>query len=246
MFADNDYRELIYEKYASCFQGYKPDFDIAADKRWGQAYKSFLRGWLPERKDAAILEVACGSGKLLRFLKEQGYTDIAGVDISPEQVSLAKQVTENVVEDNVLDFLESTEKRYDLIIGLDIIEHFTKDEALHFLQASSKALKSGGRIIIQTPNADSPWGGTIRYGDFTHEICFNPNALRNLLNLLGFQHIEAREGGPVVHGVVSFVRYVIWQLIRLILKIWNLAETGSAGSNVYTRVFLISGIKENS
>jgi len=244
MFANNDYRKLIYEKYASCFQGYKPDFDIAADKRWGQAYKSFLRGWLPERKDAAILEVACGSGKLLRFLKEQGYTDIAGVDISPEQVSLAKQVTENVVENNVLDFLESTEKRYDLIIGLDIIEHFTKDEALHFLQASSKALKPGGHLILQTPNADSPWGGTIRYGDFTHEICFNPNALRNLLNLLGFQHIEAREGGPVVHGVVSFGRYVIWQLIRFILKIWNLAETGSVGSNIYTRVFLISAVKE--
>jgi len=244
MYGDNDYRKLIYKKYATCFQGYEGNVDIAADKRWGQAYKYFLRGWLPRRKDVVILEVACGRGRLLRFLKDQGYTDIAGVDISPEQVSIAKRVTENVVENNALDFLESTEKRYDLIIGLDIIEHFTKDEAIRFLKASFKTLKAGGRSIIQTPNADSPWGGTIRYGDFTHEICFNPNALTNLLNLLGFQQIEAREGGPVIHGVVSFGRYVIWQLIRLFIKIWNLAETGSVGSNIYTRVFLISAVKE--
>ncbi len=245
MFANNDYRKLIYKKYATCFQGYEGNVDIVADRRWGQAYKHFLRGWVPERKDAAILEAACGSGKLLRFLREQGYTNVAGVDISPEQVSLAKQVTENVVETNVLDFLESTEKRYDLIIGLDIIEHFTKDEALRFLKACFETMKPGGRLILQTPNADSPWGLMHRYNDFTHEICFNPNALTNLLNLLGFQHIEAREGGPVIHGVVSFGRYVIWQLIRLCIKIWNLAETGSVGSNIYTRVFLISGAKRD-
>lgn len=240
-----DYRARIYKSYASKFQHAGCEFASVAAERWGRGYDWYLRGWLPERKSAAILEVACGRGWLLHFFKRRGYENLTGVDISPEQVQLSRQVIENVVEDNVLDFLESAKEQYDLIVGLDIIEHFHKDETLQFLDGCNRSLKPGGRLILQTPNADSPWGLMHRYNDFTHEICFNPNALRNLLHLIGFQHIEAREAGPVVHGVASFGRYVIWHLIRIILKIWNLAETGGIGSNVYTRVFLISGIKES-
>jgi hypothetical protein len=36
---------------------------------------------------------------------------------------------------------------------------------------------------------------------------------------------------------------VLWQLIRLQLMVWNLIETGNTGDRVFTRVFLITGIK---
>jgi hypothetical protein len=128
---------------------------------------------------------------------------------------------------------------------LDIIEHLVKLEVMRFLDASYKALKPGGRLILQTPNAESPWGSQHRYNDFTHEVGFNPNLLSRLLNLAGFQSMECRETGPVPSGysLISSLRYLIWQSIRLGLKVWNLAETGSAGSGVFTRVFLATGVK---
>lgn len=239
-----EYRQRIYERYASCFQDTSMAFDLASADRWGRAYDSYLKGWLPERKDAAILEVACGGGRLLHFFKKRGYTNLIGVDISPEQVQLAKQVTENVVETDVLEFLETTEEKYDLIVGLDFIEHFHKNEVLHYLDACFNALKPNGRLILQTCNADSPWGLMHRYNDFTHEVCFNPNSLGRLFRLVGFHNIESRETGPVIHGFASALRYVIWQGIRIVLKLWNLAETGSSGSGVFTRIFLISGVKK--
>lgn len=217
-------------------------FDEVEAVRWGRAYDTFLKGWLPE-KNVAILDVACGGGKLLHFFKSRGYTDLQGVDVSPEQVTLSKQVTENITEVNSIDYLEEKKESYDFITGLDIIEHFQKSEVLKFLDASYGALKPGGRIILQTPNAESPWGMTHRYNDFTHEIAFNPNSLKRLLSLCGFFEIESREAGPVIHGVVSLGRYLIWKAIRVGLAIWNLAETGSRGSDIYTRVFLISGRK---
>lgn len=238
-----DYRRRIYAIYVSNFQDAKPLFQRDAANRWGKGYDHYLRGWLPERKSAAVLEVACGRGWLLHFLKRRGYDNLTGVDISPEQVQLSKQVIENVVEDNVLDFLESAKEQYDLIVGLDIIEHFHKDEALQFLDGCYRVLRPGGRLILQTPNAESPWGGMVMYGDFTHEVCFNANSLGRLLKLVGFQHAESREAGPVIHGFASALRYVIWQGIRIVLKIWNLAETGNSGSGVFARVFLISGLK---
>jgi hypothetical protein len=85
-----------------------------------------------------------------------------------------------------------------------------------------------------------------RYGDFTHEVGFNPNSLSRLMRLVGFRNIEARETGPVPLGysLPSTVRYFVWQIIRGALKVWNIAETGNAGSGVLTRIFLISGVKK--
>jgi SAM-dependent methyltransferase len=214
--------------------------------RWARACAYHLRGWTPERKDARILDLACGAGKLLFFFSEQGDKDLTGVDISPDQVALARQVTPDVRQESVLDHLESNPSSYDLITGYDIIEHFHKDEVLRFLDGCLNVLKPGGRLILQTPNADSPWGTMHRYNDFTHEICFNPNSLTRLLRMVGFFHIEFREAEPVPWGnsLTSSVRYVIWQTIRVGLRIWNLAETGTVGGGVWTRVFLISGVKK--
>jgi len=236
-----NYREWIYKDYASRFQDAKPTFDVKAADRWGHSTTKHLRNWLPKDKNSKILELACGGGKLLHLLKKKGYTNLNGVDISPEQVSLSKQVTENIIEANVLDFLKTETEKYDLVIGMDIIEHFEKEEAVEFLKACLKTLKPDGRIILQTPNSESPWSGSIRYGDFTHEICFSPNCLARVLKLIGFDKIELRETGPVIHGFKSLLRCIAWKFIRLCLKIWNLAETGGTGSGVFTRTFLASG-----
>jgi SAM-dependent methyltransferase len=245
-FKKTAYRDRLYSNYGHDFQDAGETFDREGALRWSRAIAYHLRGWTPERKDARILDLACGAGRLLFFFSERGYKDLTGVDISPDQVALARQVTPNVKQESVLDHLENNPDSYDLITGYDIVEHFHKDEVLRFIDGCLSALRPGGRVILQTPNADSPWGTMHRYNDFTHEVCFNPNALTRLLRVAGFCNIEAREAGPVPRGssLTSSLRYLVWQLIRAGLRIWNLAETGAAGGGVWTRVFLISGVKK--
>jgi cyclopropane fatty-acyl-phospholipid synthase-like methyltransferase len=156
-----------------------------------------LRGWLPQSKDAAIVDVACGGGKLLHFFKERGYSNVQGVDLSPEQVQISRQM---VHQRNAIDFLEKSPATFDLITLPDVIEHLHKPEVLRFLDAALVALKPGGRLVLQTPNADSPWGTMHRYNNFAHEVCFNPNALSRLMSLTGFRDIELREAEPVPWG----------------------------------------------
>ena len=228
-----NYRARIYENYASNFQDAPEIFDEEAAWHWGRAQRHYLCHWLPDDKNGKIVDLACGGGKLLYFFKRMGYTNITGVDISPEQVK------PNVDEANILDWLEAHPSGFDLITGFDIIEHFHKDEVLRFLDICHAALKPGGRLILKTPNAESPWGSVHRYNDFTHEVGFNTNALSRLLLITGFKQIESRETGPIPlgHSIKSTIRYLIWQTIRAGLKLWNLAETGSSGSGVFTRVF---------
>jgi len=240
-----DYRSRIHAHYASNFQHAPAGFDAQASERWGRVYQHYLRGWLPGNKSARIIDLACGGGQLIHFSKKNGYYNISGVDISPEQVAIARQVPAEVELGNVLDFLEAHPNTYDLITGLDLVEHLQKPEVMRFLDGCLRSLRPGGRLILQTPNAESPWGMAMRHGDFTHKVAFSPLALQRLLKLSGFSVIEAHEHGPVPFGysAASIVRAFAWAAIRTWLKVWNIVETGGPAPGVFTRVFSISGTK---
>lgn len=237
------YRDRVLERYASVFKAGSAEATPAEIDRWGDAYGSYLAGWVPEDRGAAIADVACGPGWLLRFFTRRGYGNVAGVDASAEQVALARRHVPDVECGDVADFLEKRRGALDLVTGIDIIEHLTKDEALAFLDACHSALRPGGRLVLQTPNGESPFVGSVRYGDFTHETCFTPALLRQLLELAGFAEVECRETGPMARGAASLLRVAVWRLARMLLLLCNLAETGSAGSGVLTRVFLISAVR---
>jgi SAM-dependent methyltransferase len=241
----DSYRTRIYEKYVSMFKETQTTFDKETAIRWGRPYEYYFRNWLPREKSVAVLDIACGNGKLLYYFICHGYSNLEGVDICHEQVHIAQQVCSNVHEENVLDFLESHPDTFDVITGFDFIEHLHKDEVFAVLDGCYSALKTKGRLILQTPNSDSPMSNSVHHGDFTHEVQLNPSSLTNLLRLSGFDAIEVREQEPVFWGcgIKSSIRSLAWQLIRVLLKAWNIVETGGVGSGIFTRVFIISGVK---
>jgi 2-polyprenyl-3-methyl-5-hydroxy-6-metoxy-1,4-benzoquinol methylase len=238
-------RDSIYSHYARDFQDATDStFKVETAARWGRAYDWYFRQWLPTERSADIGELACGHGRMLHFLRERGYTNLSAVDLSADQVALARQVTPNVTHGNALEWLREHRQSFDLLVAMDLIEHFTREEALLFIDLCFAALKPGGRLILQTPNADSPFGLQHRYNDMTHEWAFNANQLSRLLARAGFISIELRELGPVPWGysAVSSVRWLAWRAIRGLLQFWNLAETG-ASFPVLTRVFAAAACK---
>jgi SAM-dependent methyltransferase len=236
------YRGRLYAEYGSTFQSAPERFDEAAASRWGRAYRWYLRGYLPEARDARIVDLGCGYGRLLHLLREEGYSLITGVDISPDQTRRAREVVPDVQEMGVLDYLACHPMEFDLISALDLVEHLDKCEVLEFVDACMTALQPGGRLVLQTPNADSPFGMAHRYNDLTHEVAFNCNAISRLLAGAGFVDVRVRELGPVPWGysLVSTGRYCAWQIIRAGVLAWNLVETGEAGCGVVSRNLMVS------
>jgi 2-polyprenyl-3-methyl-5-hydroxy-6-metoxy-1,4-benzoquinol methylase len=236
-------REKIYTNYTSLmYSNIKSDHTLLA-KTWSKPYKYYLREWLPENKKASIVDLACGRGYLLWFFNSLGYSNLSGVDISKEQIEAAQKITKKAHQSDLFDYLENHSNTFDFITAVDIIEHLKKDECLCFLEQAYCALKNNGRIVIQTINADSPWCTKIRYGDITHETALTPDLLKHLMSAVGFSTINVREAGPVVSGFKSFMRYLLWKILRICLSVFDIIETGDRGSAIYTRVFLISGIK---
>lgn len=230
------FRERIYETYVSHKMSHERVRETADYERWARNTYRQLRAWLPADTHARILDAACGHGNVLFMLKMYGYGNIEGVDLSEEQVALARHVADSVHLGDVLSFLAERKDTYDSVIAFDLIEHLDKQEVLDFLQHARESLRPAGQIILQTPNAASPFGCGMRYGDFTHEVAFDPASLAHVLRLSGFQSIQFKETGPTVHGPKSAVRWVVWHGVRSLLQVWNLAETGVPQS-ILTRVF---------
>ena len=243
MTSNHNYRSRIYPQYTSHYTPQALELD-----EWGLQANALpllarLERWLPNNLEATCLDVACGAGGLLFALRSKGYGNLCGVDCSAQQVSVAQNIVPAVEQDDAIAYLLRHQSQFDLITAFDIIEHFDKNEVFEFLDALYAALTPGGRLIVQTPNADSPWFGSVRYGDFTHELAFTPESLARVLKTVGFEGFEAQECGSFFHGLKSGVRCAVWRIIRVGLICWNLVETGSPGSSIFTRVFIAKADK---
>ena len=186
-----------------------------------------LQRVLPPRYNTRILDLACGHGPLLNCAKAMGYTQLAGVDVSAEQVALAHRLgLEQVVCMDLQAYLGPRQGAFDVVFAMDVLEHLTKPELLSCMDGVAASLASGGIVVIHVPNAEGLFGMRIRYGDLTHEAAFTAVSMTQLLRATGFTDIRCQEEKPYVHGLISAVRYVLWQVMTLPVRLLMAAETG--------------------
>ena len=237
----NQVRKRIYDSYIGEDEESLEHLATKQLSSRAPALRAIVRNHFPSDQDAVILDLGCGSGALVHIARLAGYKRIRGVDVSPQQVAVARKLDIDGVEHgDLLDTLSALpEGSVDLVIAIDVVEHFAKDELLVLFDSVWRVLKQGGRCLVHTPNGDSPFGGAVRYGDLTHEVAFTRSSLEQLKRVAGFSSLECHESGPVVHGFKSFVRAAIWKLIRVLLRVWLAVETGNTGKDaVFTRNFL--------
>jgi len=150
-------------------------------------------------KDSFIVDIACGVGYLEHYLLKKGFTRIEAIDLSEEQIQVAKQKLKEYslqytdkVKFKIADAFDylRTARDCDLIAMIDLLEHFRKDEVIDLLQLSFHALHKGGLLIIRTINADNPMFARFFYHDFTHETPFTPDSLQQCLSGSGFDVIK--------------------------------------------------------
>ena len=183
---------------------------------------------LPRQKAAEILDIGCGEGGFLHFLKSKGYKNFFGIDISGEQLKKAKALgVDQTTEADVFDFLRSREEKYDLVFAGDFLEHFKKEEIMEIFDLVFRSLRPGGKFLIKVPNGESVFGTRYLYSDFTHEMSFTAMSLSQLFRTAGFEEMSFYPTRPVAHGVKSALRLFLWRVIEIIISLVLLVEMGS-------------------
>lgn len=224
----DDYRTRIYANYVQAREKPLAPRALAGLVPRAPYLRKLIRTHFPADKDAVIIDLGCGHGALIHFARETGYHNVRGVDGSAEQVAAAERLgIEGVEEGDVAEALHNTsDASQDVVIAFDLIEHFTKAEVIPLVDEVFRVLKPGGRWIVHVPNAEGPFGARIRYSDFTHELAFTRTSLDQLLRASGFARVDCFEDRPVPHGLKSFVRAGLWNVIRVQLLFYTAVETG--------------------
>jgi len=215
-----DYRKKLFDEYLET--SYKQG-NILSLKQFQMACDAFAIDYqeiMPKDLDSVILDFGCGVGHFLYFLKQKGYRNFYGVDISAQQVDYCrKNITDKVQEINGIDFLKSNNNRYDLITAHDVLEHISKDHVLEFLTVSFLGLKSNGTLILRVPNMSNPFGLDARYNDLTHENGFTSKSLKQALEIAGFN--DVRILGPrriPIRSFRNFIRQILVNMLHASLR----------------------------
>jgi SAM-dependent methyltransferase len=106
-------------------------------------------------KSARILDVGCAGGPLLLDLQKEKFTNVYGLDFSPEAIELCKQRGLErvfVMDGHYPDFENDF---FDIIISSDSLEHLEKDEVA--LANWKRILKPGGTLYVFVPAYQFLW-----------------------------------------------------------------------------------------
>ena len=219
-----DIREPLYEKYYSAFKKGEPRerLGFLHLKLWyNEKYLPLFKGYA---RNAPLLDLGCGQGFMLRYLKSAGFTNLTGIDISEEQVERAKASGFNAIHADAFSFLRENENQFEIIVAIDMLEHFKKEELYELLILIYRALKPGGIFVLQTPNGEGLMPGYVIYGDLTHFTILSPLSLKHILTVTGFENVFIKELGPAFF--VHFPLFIGWQVVRLFAIIIKFLEIG--------------------
>ncbi len=102
-------------------------------------------------KNAAIIDIGCGEGGGLRFFQDHGYSNLYGIEVSPERISRTLFRSENLKirhvspENSEIPFHDGS---FDAAISMGVIEH-TKDP-LAFIKELARVTKPFANVVVSS------------------------------------------------------------------------------------------------
>jgi 2-polyprenyl-3-methyl-5-hydroxy-6-metoxy-1,4-benzoquinol methylase len=159
-----------------------------------------IRAIFREVRGPDILHVGCVGHKVpqtpteeshsvhFQLCKQFGQAQVLGLDIDLAGLQEMRQKGFNVVEGDAQNL--NFDAAFDTILAGELIEHLQNPG--QFLEGCGRALKSGGRVVISTPNAFSVMLAVMYFKNYDrafnpeHVVWFCPQTLREIVKRCGF------------------------------------------------------------
>lgn len=101
------------------------------------------------RTDDRILDVACGTGGILRYLKANGYENIWGLEQSDYAVARLRKEGVAMIHGQ-LPHIDAADGSFDIVIASQVLEHVIRRHT--FMSEIRRVLSPSGRALIFVPN----------------------------------------------------------------------------------------------
>jgi SAM-dependent methyltransferase len=190
---------------------YAVEAEVEASHWWFVARRRLLANLIARQQiptDARVLDIGTSTGTNLRLLKDLGFSNRRGLDLSDDAIRWCAEKGLGRVEKGDVCMLPFGDGEFQLVLATDIIEHV--DDDLQAVKEIRRVLVPGGTAIISVPAFQSLWG---LQDDVSHHK--RRYLKQKFLDLIGRGGLACREG--FYFNYLLFVP--IWaarQLIRLL------------------------------
>lgn len=191
------------------FDEYKKMSDFEKTYWWHRGklslVKTLVEKYFPKRKNLNILEIGCGTGEVSTLLKSYGH--VAGIDISSVALEFSKEkgVSETILADITKFETKNYEKRYDLVLALDVLEHI-QDDVLAMKKVYA-LLKDSGYFFVNVPAHKFLWS--------EHDEALHHKRRYHSLELLK----KLQDSGFKISKKVYFVAFLFPVIV--VFRMWN-------------------------
>jgi len=157
------------------------------------------------KESARILDVGCGTGANLEMLSEFGAAE--GVDVSNEALTFCRQRGLNNVKLGEAEKLPYPDESFDLVTGLDVVEHL--DDDLAGLSEMRRVLKPEGVAVLFVPAFMFLWG--VQDDISHHRRRYTMKQLKDVVVSAGFE-IERATFANITFFLPTLVGRVLMRL----------------------------------
>ena len=135
-------------------------YEVEGKHWWFFGRRKIIEGFVEKicrdigKRKPRILDVGCGTGANLQMLSQFGAAE--GVDVSSEALEFCRARGLTNVKQGAAETLPHGDASFDLVTGLDVIEHLDDDVA--GLREMRRVLRPGGRALLFVPAFMFLWG----------------------------------------------------------------------------------------
>lgn len=226
-FADDIPSQQEFDEYYEALSKYEQPLEVLqisqTEKVRFHDIASIISKWCPQ-KEMKILDIGCANGDLLYELKNIGFSNLTGLDPSPQCSSNAKNMYGLEVLTGTISTLPNIAKsHYDLIIMVGVLEHI-KDLSVS-LDLILSALDSKGLIFIEVPDVsgftkyiDAPYQqfSTEHINYFSQKSLSNLMSSQDLILVNEYQSSRKASANSVMPVVTSLYQFSVNSKFELI------------------------------
>lgn len=145
-----------------------------------------------------VLDIGCGRGEWLELMRDAGIVSY-GVDLNEAMVREVLARGLDARHENAFNHLEGlNEESLQAVTAFHVVEHVSSAGVNRMVRAAFRALRPGGRLILETPNPTNvAVGAAAFYLDPTHLRPVHPEYLRFVATMVGFTDVEVYFDHPV-------------------------------------------------
>ena len=156
----------LYECNETGYKFFYP-YNVTGDGKFYedlQKFEWYYMPWKWEHQQTAsllkpgmkVLEVGCAEGAFLSKIKIDFNVDCVGLELNESACESAKLKGLDVNLETIQAFSENHIEEFDVVCSFQVLEHIS--DVYSFIEAMTKTLKKGGKLIIGVPNDDSFYG----------------------------------------------------------------------------------------